>query len=91
MSLALQCNEVKVAKTLADAIDQLKRDPAHPVRAHVQGLTVEVRVVPEAPAERSAAELFDRVGPWAGETTDEILTILADARRKSSQREISEL
>ena len=91
MALALQCSEVKVAKTLADAIDQLKRDPARPVRAHVQGLTVEVRVVPEAPAERSAAELFDRLGPWAGETTDEILAILADARRKSSQREVSEL
>ncbi len=44
-----------------------------------------------APAERSAAELFDRLGPWAGETTDEILAILADARRKSSQREVSDL
>jgi hypothetical protein len=91
MPLALQCSEVKVAKTLADAIDQLKRNPARPVRAHVQGLTVEVRVVPEAPAGRSAAELFDQVGAWAGETTDEILAILADARRKGSQRKVSEL
>jgi hypothetical protein len=91
MLLALQWSEVKVAKTLADAIDQLKGDPPRPVRAQVQGLTVEVRVVPQAPAESSAAELFERVGPWAGETTDEILAILADARRKGSRRQVSEL
>lgn len=85
-ALALQCSEVKVARTLAEALDQLKRDPARPVRAQVQGMTVEVRVVTQAPVENSAAELFDRFGPWAGETTEEILSILAEARRKGSQR-----
>lgn len=80
-----------MAKTLGEVVEQLKRDPARPVRARVEGLTVEVRVVAEAPVENSAAEVFDRVGPWAGETTDEILAILADARRKGSSREVSGL
>lgn len=49
--------EVKVAKTLAEALDELKRDPARPVRADVQGMTVEVRVITQ-PAQGSAAELL---------------------------------
>jgi hypothetical protein len=82
--------EVKVAKTLDEALNELKRDPAHPVRADVEGMTVEVRVV-TPPAKGSAAELFDRVGPWAGETTDEILSMLAEARGKGSRRDVAEL
>jgi hypothetical protein len=82
--------EVKVTKTLDEALNELKRDPARPVRADVQGMTVEVRVVTQ-PAKGSAAELFDRVGPWAGETTDEILSILAEARRTGSRRDVAEL
>ena len=79
-----------MAKTLAEALDELKRDPGRPVRADVQGMTVEVRVV-TPPVEISAAEVFDRVGPWAGETTDEILSILAEARRRGSRRDVPEL
>lgn len=78
-------------KTLDEAPNQLKRDPAHPVHANVEGMTVEVRVVGGTRPGDSAAELFALVGPWAGETTDEILAILAEARRKSSHREVSGL
>jgi len=35
----------------------------------VEGLTVEVRVVPDLPVRRSAAELFAEIGPWEGDTT----------------------
>jgi hypothetical protein len=80
-----------MAKTLDEALNQLKRDPAHPVRANVEGMTVEVRVVGGTRAGDSAADLFALVGPWAGETTDEILAILAEARRKGSHREVSGL
>jgi hypothetical protein len=34
---------VKVAKTIDEALQQLKREPGEPVRAMVEGLTVEVR------------------------------------------------
>jgi hypothetical protein len=72
---------VKVVKTLDEAVQQLKREPGQPVRATVEGLTVEVRVVPELPVNRSAAGLFAEIGPWEGETTDETLAFLAETRR----------
>jgi len=51
-------------------------------------MVVEVRVVREVPVDRTAVEVFEQVGPWAGETTDEILAILAEARRRGSRREV---
>jgi hypothetical protein len=89
--LRLQSAEVKVAKTLDEALQQLKLEPGQPVRATVEGLTVEVRVVPDLTVSRSAAELFAEIGPWEGETTDEMLEFLAEARRRGSQRSVPEL
>jgi len=80
-----------MAKTLDEALSQLKRDPAHPFRANVEGMTVEVRVVGGTRPGISAADAFAIVGPWTGETTDEILAILAEGRRKGLHREVSGL
>jgi len=78
-------------KTLNEAVRQLKRRPKHPVRATVDGLIVEVRVVLPAQDDRSAAELFAQVGAWQGESTDEMLEFLARARRGGSQRPVPDL
>ena len=80
-----------MSKTIDDVVEQLKRDPSHPVRATLSGLTVEVRAVPDSPGDKSAAELFAAIGPWAGETTEEILSILAKARRQGGQRTVADL
>ena len=78
-------------KTLEELVEQLKRDPGHPVRTRLGDLTIEVRAVAEPRADKSAADLFAEVGPWAGETTDEILAILAEGRRQGGQRPVPEL
>lgn len=71
---------------LDQAVEALKRDPTHAVRARVDGLTVEIRVVPEGLAqplehgEKSAADVFREIGPWEGETLDELLAFFAEAR-----------
>ncbi len=67
--------------TLEELVAQIKRDPDHPVRTRVGDVTIEVRAVPEPALQRSAADAFAEVGPWAGESTEEILQILTDARR----------
>jgi hypothetical protein len=77
---------MKAMRTLYEAVHKLKRDPAHPVLATIEGLTVELRVVPSTAPGRSAAVLFAEIGPWEGETTEEILAILADARRAGARR-----
>lgn len=82
---------MKVEKTLDEALQRLKREPGEPVRATVEGMTVEVRVVPDLPVTRSAAALFAEIGPWEGETTDEMLEFLTEARRRGSQRSVPEL
>jgi hypothetical protein len=66
-----------IAKSLEEAIEWLRLDPVHPVEAIVGDLQVEVRV--KAP--RSAADLFREVGPWEGESTEDLLKRLAEERR----------
>jgi hypothetical protein len=82
---------VAVAKTLEEALQQLREDPDHPVRARVEGMVVEVRVVPEPPRGRSAADVFAEIGPWQGESTEEIMTFFAQARREGANRNVPDL
>jgi len=63
--------------TLNEAIASLRRDPDHPVEADVGGMIVEIRARPKA----SAADVFDRLGPWEGESAQELLDLLEKARR----------
>jgi len=79
---------------LDQAVEALKRDPTHAVRARVDDLTVEIRAVPEgptrqlAPGEKSAADVFREIGPWEGETLDELLEFFAEARRRGGSRNV---
>jgi len=75
---------------LKQAIEALRREPARPVRARLDDLTVELRAVPEATT-RSAADVFAAIGPWEGETTEELLQLLADARRQGGSRSVAGL
>jgi hypothetical protein len=59
------------------------RDPVPPVEAIVGDLLVEVRL--KAP--RSAAELFNEVGPWEGESTEELWKRLEEERRRGGSGE----
>ncbi len=68
-------------ETLEEAIKHLRRDPSRPIRARLDGLTVELRAV-GTPSKRSAAEAFDELGPWEGESTEEVLELLSQARRE---------
>ena len=80
-----------MVKTIEELVEQLKRDPSQPVRASFGGLTIEVRAVSEPGPERSAGDLFAEIGPWAGETTEQILALLAEARRQGAQRHVPDL
>jgi len=80
-----------VVETIEEVVAQLRRDPNHPVRAVFGGLTVEVRAVTEQSSDKSAADVFAEIGPWAGETTEEMLAVLAAARRRGTQRSITDL
>ena len=72
-----------IAKSLEEVIERLRRDPVHPVEVVVGDLRVEVRV--KAP--RSAADLFRDVGPWEGESTEELCQRLTEERRRRGSGE----
>lgn len=80
-----------MATTLEQAMEQLKKDPTQPVRAQVGDLTVEVRAVTESPGGQTAGDVLASLGPWAGETTEELLALLAEARRKGGRRSVPPL
>lgn len=71
------------ARTIEDALELLRRQPEQPVEAEVGGLLIELRVKPR----RSAADLFGEVGPWEGETNDELLQRLRDERTRGGAKE----
>ena len=72
-----------LVKNLEEAIQRLRHDPVHPVETMVGDLLVEIRV--KAP--RSAADLFREVGPWEGESTEELWKRLEEERRRGGSGE----
>ncbi|MDP9002573.1 MAG: hypothetical protein M3O46_20990 [Myxococcota bacterium] len=72
---------------LDQAVEALKRDPTHAVRARVGDMTVELRAVPDSPpaAERSAADALREIGPWEGETYEELVALFAGVRQRISR------
>jgi hypothetical protein len=51
----------------------------------------EVRTIDENEPANSAADVFAELGPWSGESTEEILHVLAEARRGGGQRRVPDL
>ncbi len=84
--------EKHVPTSLDEALAALKRDPANAVHARVEGLDVELRVVSRTSApEIGLGDWMASAGPWQGETEDEILEILRDARRTGGSAEPPEM
>ena len=50
-------------------------------------MTVELRAVPDLSpaAERSAAEVLREIGPWQGESYEELVALFADVRQRTSR------
>ena len=65
---------------LDEAVAALRQDPSKPVRAKLGDITVELRAVNDGHTEQSAADAFAAVGPWEGETPDELRKRLSRAR-----------
>lgn len=81
----------KTLEALEQAIAHLKHDPNQVVTLRVDDIDVELRVLAADSAATSAAEGFREIGPWEGETTEEILEVLAEARRLGTTRTVAGL
>lgn len=66
--------------SLDEAVAALKRDPTNPVRAEVENLEVELRVVGKQQPTRRRGSRMAALGPWEGITTDDLMRILREGR-----------
>jgi len=81
----------KTRDALEQAITHLKRDPSRAVTLRVDELDIELRVLASGSVAVSAADQFRALGPWEGESTEEILELLAEARRLGRTRPVDRL
>jgi hypothetical protein len=78
--------------SLEDALAELKRRPTVAVRAHVDGMEVELRTISKpASQETPLGDWMAAAGPWQGEIEEEILEILREARRTGGSAEPPEM
>lgn len=70
-----------MTRGIDQAILELKRAPQTPVVAEVDGVVVELRYK----GVRTADDIFDEVGPWEGESADELRELIHGARVDSPE------
>lgn len=74
-------------ETLEQAVAELRRRPKEAVRAHCGDLTVELRAV-GAPLESvPLGDSLAALGPWEGESTEELTSRLREARESGGSAE----
>jgi len=75
--------------TIEDALAVLKRDPTRPVRVHVDAvdMDVELRAVKASTPQIPLGDYLASLGPWEGETTEELLALLREGRRMGGSKE----
>jgi hypothetical protein len=73
-------SEKKRPTTLEEAVAELMRDPLNAVRLHVNDVDVEVQLVKRGELKRGLGDFMAEGGGWKGESADEILRFLREAR-----------
>ncbi len=64
-----------MTRGIQQAIRELRQSPEAPVVAEVDGLVIELRYK----GRRTADDIFDEVGPWEGESADELRELIRSA------------
>ncbi len=72
-----------MVRNIQEAIAELKIHPETPVETALGGIVVEMRFK----RRRTAADLFEEIGPWEGESFEEITRILSEARKAGGSGE----
>jgi len=73
--------------TVEEAIVELKKHPERPVQAHCGDLDVELRAITRPAAARRLGDSLAALGPWEGESTEELMNRLREARKAGGSAE----
>ena len=77
--------------TLEEAVAELKKHPERTVRARCGDLALELRAVSTHETSQRLGDSLASLGPWAGESTEELVSRLRDAREASGSAELPRL
>jgi hypothetical protein len=83
--------EKLIPASLEEALAELKRDPSHPVQVRVDGLDVELRVVPSNDAHAGAGSRLAAIGPWEGIALGELERVLREGREAGGSASAPEM
>lgn len=78
-------------ETVEEAVTELKKHPERTVRAHSGDLVVELRAVSRPLKPQRLGDSLAALGPWEGESTNELMSRLREARREGGSAEPPEL
>ena len=73
-----------VFDNLKAAVDELKRDPNRPVYAEVDSLDVELRALVPRTRPADIGKFLEDLGPWEGESYEDLARRLREARKEGS-------
>lgn len=83
--------EKLVPSSLEEAVAELKRDPSQPVRARVDGLDMELRVLPSNETQPGVGTRLAAIGPWEGIALDDLVRILREGRESGGSAAAPEM
>jgi hypothetical protein len=72
--------EKHIRSSLEEAVADLKRDPSQPVQVRLDGLDVELRIVPSNETSLGVGFRLAAIGPWEGIALEELDRILREGR-----------
>lgn len=72
--------EKQIPSSLEAAVAELKRDPSHSAHAFVDGIEVELRVVPSNETKPRLGARLAAIGPWEGIALDDLMKMLREGR-----------
>ncbi len=76
-----------VFRSIEEAVEELKRHPAQPVRAHLPDLDVEMRALHPEARPRPLGDFLASLGPWEGEPAEALFARLREAREAGGSSE----
>ncbi len=75
-------------ENLEEAVAELRRHPAKTVKARCGDLAVEMRAISPPATTAPLGDSLASLGPWEGETTEELTSRLREAREAGGSAEL---
>ena len=80
----MEHREPDIDISLDRALIELKEHPDRSVRARLRGMEIEMRIVQSPSSKKGLGDVLAALGPWEGETEEELSQLLNQARNAGS-------